>query len=162
MATVAVAFLSASETACKETDRVAEITLGAVYRTLLDVEFASVPQPAPEQLVPVNCHITPWFEVSFASVAMNVSDCPVSIIWVVPGMIWTVILLLEPPPPHPAVNANRRHANARNPGPKSFEFPVVRAYVFEVVISPFRMTFLVRPRWDERTPRRTRSISETS
>jgi hypothetical protein len=85
---------------------------------------------------------------------MNVTDSPVSIIWVVPGMIWTVILLLEPPPPHPAVNAITMHASARNPGPKrSFvEFPVVRAYVFEVVISPFRMTFLVRPRWDERTP----------
>jgi hypothetical protein len=162
--TVAVAFLSASDTACKETVRVAEMPLGAVYRTLLDVEFVSVPQPAPEQLVPVNCHITPWFEVSFARVAMNVSDCPVSIIWVVPGMIWTVILLLDPPPPHPAVNAVTMHANARNPGPKrSFvEFPVVRAYVFEVVISPFRMTFLVRPRWDERTPRQTRGISETS
>jgi hypothetical protein len=95
---------------------------------------------------------------------MNVSDCPVSIIWVVPGMIWTVILLLEPPPPHPAVNAITMHATARNPGAKrSFvEFPVVRAYVFEVVISPFRMTFLVRPRWDERTPRQTRSQSETS
>ena len=163
IATVAVAFLSASDTACKETDRVAEMPLGAVYRTLLDVEFVSVPQTAPEQLVPVNCHITPWFEVSFARVAMNVSDCPVSIIWVVPGMIWTVILLLEPPPPHPAVNAITMHANVRNAGPKrSFEFPVVRAYVFEVVISPFRMTFLVRPRWDERTPRQTRSISETS
>ena len=71
--------------------------------------------------------------------------------------------MLEPPPPHPAVNAIMMHVNVRNAGPKrSFEFPVVRAYVFEVVISPFRMTFLVRPRWDERTPRRTRSISETS
>lgn len=162
MVTVAVAFLSANDTACRETVSVAEMPLGAVYRTLLDVEFVSVPQPAPEQLVPVNCHITPWFEVSFASVAMNVSDCPVSIIWVVPGMICTVILVLEPLP-HPAVNAITMYANARNAGPKrSFEFPVVRAYVFEVVISPFRMTFLVRPRWDERTPRQTRSQSETS
>lgn len=57
--TVAVAFLSASDTACKETVSVAEMPVGAVYRTLLDVEFMSVPQPAPEQLVPVNCHITP-------------------------------------------------------------------------------------------------------
>lgn len=78
--TVAVAFLSANDTACKETVSVAEMPLGAVYRTLLDVEFVSVPQPAPEQLVPVNCHITPILEVSLPTVAMNVSDCPVSII----------------------------------------------------------------------------------
>jgi hypothetical protein len=111
----------------------------------------------------VNCHITPTLEVSFATVAMKVVDCPVSIIWAVPGMIWTVILVPEPPP-HPAVNAIARHASARNAGPKrSFvEVSVIRAYVFEVFISPFRITFLVRPRWDERTPRQTRSQSETS
>jgi hypothetical protein len=74
-----------------------------------------------------------------------------------------VILELELPP-HPATNAIAKHANARNAGPNRslVELPVIRAYVFEVVISPFRMTFLVRPRWDERTPRQTRSQSETS
>lgn len=141
----------------------AEMPVGAVYWTLLEVILVSVPQPAPEQPVPVNCHITPLLEVSFASVAMNVSDWPVSTIWVVPGMIWTVILELELPP-HPAANAIAKHRNARNERPNRslVELPVIRAYVFEVRISPFRMTFLVRPRWDERTPHRTRSISETS
>jgi len=161
--TVAVAPLSASATACKDTGSVAEMPTGAVYVTLLDVMLVSVPQPAPEQPVPVNCHMTPLLEVSCPTVAMNVSDSPVSTIWVVPGMIWTVIWELEPPP-HPAANAIAKHTNARNEGPNGnfVELPVIRAYVFEVLISPFRMTFLVRPRWDERTPRRTRSKSETS
>jgi hypothetical protein len=78
-------------------------------------------------------------------------------------MIWTVILELELPP-HPATNAITKHTNARSEGPNRglVELPVIRAYVFEVLISPFRMTRLVRPRWDERTPRQTRSQSETS
>jgi hypothetical protein len=78
--TVVVAPLSASDRASNVTESVAEMPLGAVYSTLLGVILLSVPQPAPEQPVPVNCHMTPLLEVSFASVAMNVSDCPVSTI----------------------------------------------------------------------------------
>ena len=87
MVTVAVALISAKDKASNETESVAETPLGAVYRTLLDVAFVSVPQPAPEQPEPVNSHITPLLEVSFASVAIKVSDWPVSTIWVVPGII---------------------------------------------------------------------------
>ena len=68
-----------------------EMPVGAVYNTLLGVAIVSVPQPAPEQVEPVNCQVTPLLAVSLASVALNISDCPVSIFCVEPGIIWTVI-----------------------------------------------------------------------
>lgn len=87
METVAVRPVSAMEVALNETDNVAEMPVGAVYNTLLVVAFVSVPQPAPEQLVVLKSQVTPLLSVSLARVAMNGSDCPVSIIWVVPGII---------------------------------------------------------------------------
>src|SRR5271167_3419011 len=138
--------------------------------TLLEVGIVNVPQPAPEHVVPVNSHVTPLLFVSLASVAVKVSDCPVSIIWVVPGIICTVIVVLLPPP-HPATEIAATHASTANMDrdrhrarrvratPIIFflftESPLIRAYVFEVVISPFRMAIRACPRRDERTPRQT-------
>jgi hypothetical protein len=84
----------------------------------------------------------------------------VSIIWVVPGIIWTVILVPEPPL-HPATKTIAAQTNPRKNDPDMShdrpipfrglvlflpaELPVIRAYDFEVLISPFRMTSLGTP-----------------
>jgi hypothetical protein len=78
------------------------------------VTFVSVPQPFPEQLLPVAVQVTPRLRLSLARNAVKFIDWPESMVCAALGLISTV--MDAPPPPHPAIKKAPRQAKMRAAG----------------------------------------------
>lgn len=116
MVAVCVTPVCATEVAVSVTLSAAEEGRGAaggVYETESFCVFESVPQPVPEQFVPLNFQVTPAFVVSSPSAAVKFSGVVVPTSTEVPvagGIISIVIVFAAPPPWHPLNNATPRQA----------------------------------------------------
>ena len=73
---VLVAVVFATAVAVRVTLKDAAKPEGAVYVTLVAVEFVKPPQPFVTQFVPVSVHVTPWLKRSLPKFAEKLTLCP--------------------------------------------------------------------------------------